>query len=331
MAGKKVELWDIYDRNRELTGRTHRRGDKMKEGDYHLVVHVCIFNTKGQLLVQQRQPYKKGWPNMWDITVGGSAVRGDNSYQAAEREVWEELGLKLDLSRMRPRFTMNFSDGFDDYYIVRQDVDISALHLQPEEVKCVHWVDKEEAMRMQAAGIMVPYWFLDKLFEMGDVFEYDAHGERKKMGVGFASIRNLDSWMSLVEIVRVGFPGLDTDESMEEYKDIVIRNMERGSAICAWDGNMVIGVLLFSINKNMVSCMAVHPEYRRSKVGTKMMELMLPRMSRKRDIVVETFREEDEKGKAPRAFYQSFGFVPGALGVSQDYPVQEFVLKAVDL
>ena len=128
MAGKKVELWDIYDRNRELTGRTHRRGDKMKEGDYHLVVHVCIFNTKGQLLVQQRQPYKKGWPNMWDITVGGSAVRGDNSYQAAEREVWEELGLKLDLSRMRPRFTMNFSDGFDDYYIVRQDVDISSIH-----------------------------------------------------------------------------------------------------------------------------------------------------------------------------------------------------------
>ena len=43
------EVWDIYDENRIKTGRTMIRGNEIKNGDYHLVVHVCIFNSKGEL------------------------------------------------------------------------------------------------------------------------------------------------------------------------------------------------------------------------------------------------------------------------------------------
>ena len=103
------ESWDLYTKDREKTGRTHRRGLPVPEGSYHVAVHICIFNSKNQLLIQQRQPFKKGWPNMWDISVGGSAVAGDSSSQAAQREAMEELGLELDLSAERPFFTMNFS------------------------------------------------------------------------------------------------------------------------------------------------------------------------------------------------------------------------------
>lgn len=167
MADKpEDELWDLYTKDREKTGKTHRRGDEMKEGEYHLVIHVCIFNSKNQLLVQQRQPFKEGWSNMWDVTVGGSALRGESSYQAAERELYEEIGLKLDLSDKRPSFTINFAHGFDDYYILEKEVDLTTLHLQEEEVQAVRWVSKEEALQMKEQGIMIPYWFLDKLFEI---------------------------------------------------------------------------------------------------------------------------------------------------------------------
>ncbi|MCI8718641.1 MAG: NUDIX domain-containing protein [Lachnospiraceae bacterium] len=87
----QTELWDLYDKNRIPTGKTHKRGEPMKEEDYHMVVHVCIFNSKNELLIQQRQPFKEGWPNMWDLTVGGSATSGDTSQSAAEREVFEEI------------------------------------------------------------------------------------------------------------------------------------------------------------------------------------------------------------------------------------------------
>ena len=53
-----MELWDVLDRDRRLTGRTMRRGDEMAAGDYHLVVHVCLFNAAGEMLIQQRQPFK---------------------------------------------------------------------------------------------------------------------------------------------------------------------------------------------------------------------------------------------------------------------------------
>lgn len=330
MSGtKKEEYWDVYTKERIRTGRLHRRGDRMKDGEYHLVVHVCIFNSKNQLLIQQRQPFKKGWPNMWDLSVGGSAVAGDSSSQAAEREVMEELGIELKLSEYRPVFTMNFSDGFDDYYIVRKDVELSELSLQEEEVQSVRWVDREEALRMQREGIFIPYWFLGKLFEIKDTHSFDAHGDRKSMlRVDFASPENLKSWMSLAEIVRDGFPGLETEEALEDYRNTAMKNIERGSAICAVDGYTVVGILLFSEKQNCISCMAVHPEYRRQNIASRMVRLMLTKLDRHRDVTVETFREGDEKAAAARAFYASQGFVPGELCTSMDYPTQQFVLMA---
>lgn len=152
-----MELWDLYDIDRIKTGETHERGKPIPEGRYHMVVHVVIFNTAGQMLIQQRQPFKEGWPNMWDVSVGGSAVMGDNSRTAAEREVLEELGLTLDLSRERPKLTIPFSVGYDDIYTVVQDVDLSALRLQESEVQAVKWADEDEIQRMIADGRFIPY------------------------------------------------------------------------------------------------------------------------------------------------------------------------------
>ena len=54
-----MELFDLYTRDRVKTGRTMVRGDKVPEGLYRLVVHVCIFDPEGRMLIQQRQPFKR--------------------------------------------------------------------------------------------------------------------------------------------------------------------------------------------------------------------------------------------------------------------------------
>ncbi|WP_270660208.1 NUDIX hydrolase [Paraclostridium bifermentans] len=163
-----MEIWDLYDKDRIKTGETMVRGSKFKENTYHLVVHVCIFNLKGKMLIQQRQPFKDGWPNMWDITVGGSAVSGDTSQLAAEREVYEEIGYKLSLDGIRPSLTINFDKGFDDIYLIQKDVDISKLKLQYEEVQSVKWASKEEILSMIDEEIFIPYHksLIDLLFFM---------------------------------------------------------------------------------------------------------------------------------------------------------------------
>jgi len=160
------ELWNIYDKDRNLTEKIHRRGDPLADDEFHLVVHVCIFNSKGELLIQKRQPWKKGWPNMWDLSVGGSAVVGDDSRKAAEREVKEELGIELDLKEERVRFTINFRNGFDDYWMIERDIEIKDLNLQPEEVADAKWVNKEQLKEMVKKGEFVPYYFIDLIFDL---------------------------------------------------------------------------------------------------------------------------------------------------------------------
>ena len=152
-----MELFDLYTADRMKTSRTMVRGEPTPEGYYRLVVHVCIFNQKGQMLIQQRQPFKRGWSNLWDITVGGSAISGDSSQSAAERETREELGLSIDLTDVRPTMTIHWENGFDDYYVLTREVDLNSLRLQHEEVQQVRWATLEEVLEMIEDGRFIPY------------------------------------------------------------------------------------------------------------------------------------------------------------------------------
>ena len=142
------------------------RGSVFVKGDFHLVVHVCIFNLKNEMLIQQRQPWKIVWPNIWDITVGGNALSGETSVEAAERETFEEIGYKIDLSDELPFFTINFEGGFDDYYLVERDIDINDLTPQFEEVKTLKWASKDEIKQLTKEGKFIDYWFTEILFDM---------------------------------------------------------------------------------------------------------------------------------------------------------------------
>lgn len=158
-----MELWDIYDIDRVRTGRVAQRGKPaseggLGEGEYHLVVHICVFNGRGQLLLQQRQKDKEGYPNLWDVSAAGSALAGENSAAAASRELREELGLVHDFTKERPFLTTYFERGFDDWYFIRMEADISDLRLQPEEVQDARWADLAEIERMLDSGEMVPYY-----------------------------------------------------------------------------------------------------------------------------------------------------------------------------
>ena len=152
-----MELWDVYDEERRLTGRTMVRDEAYPEDGYHLVVHACVFNSRGEMLLQRRHPEKDGWPGMWDITMGGSAVAGDDSRRAAERELMEEMGIRADFSGVRPVLTKNAPHIFDDYYFLQRDIPLEQLRLQPEEVCDAKWADEAEALRLLDAGEFIPY------------------------------------------------------------------------------------------------------------------------------------------------------------------------------
>lgn len=161
-AKKQWNCGNVYDIDRQKTGKLGPEGKRKipwPEGEYHLVVHICLFNAKGQLLIQQRQIDKIGYPGLWDVTAAGSALAGENSASAAARELWEEMGIRHDFHGERPFYTINFPDGFDDVYLIeKNDVALSDLHLQQEEVRDAKWATLEEIEEMLDSGEFVPYY-----------------------------------------------------------------------------------------------------------------------------------------------------------------------------
>jgi ribosomal protein S18 acetylase RimI-like enzyme len=147
--------------------------------------------------------------------------------------------------------------------------------------------------------------------------------------IGLAESTDLISWMDFIQEVRWNFPGLDTSEQLEAYRQTVIKNMNRHTAIYAKDGDKIIGIILFSVNQNVLGCMAVDPSYRRNGIASQMIELMLHYMDRSRDIIVTTFREGDENSIAPRALYKKLGFIEGEFCEEFNYPHQKFILQKI--
>ena len=57
-----MELVDLYDEDRIPLGRTAERHAPKGPGEYRIVVHVCIFDSRGRLLIQQRSREKDMGP-----------------------------------------------------------------------------------------------------------------------------------------------------------------------------------------------------------------------------------------------------------------------------
>lgn len=86
-----MELWDLYDKNRNLIGKTHTRGETMERGLHHLVVEIWTINSKGEVLLTQRHP-SKNHGLLWECTRG-AVTAGESSLDGAVRELKEETGL----------------------------------------------------------------------------------------------------------------------------------------------------------------------------------------------------------------------------------------------
>lgn len=160
-----MELWDIYDKNRNKTGKTIKRGERLQKGEYHLIVHIWIKNSNNEFLIQQRSEKVKN-PLVWS-TTGGSAVAGEDSFTAALREVKEELG--IDLTDKKGYL---FEEGIyeednqqylSDTYLYFIDIDIKDLKLQTEEVKQAKYEKMSKVKEMMANDEFFIYDYLDEL------------------------------------------------------------------------------------------------------------------------------------------------------------------------
>lgn len=154
--GYFVELWDLYTFDRRKTGETMTRGQRQPEGRFRQTVHVCLLNKAGEMLIQRRQLFMKGWPGLWDFTAGGSALAGESSQEAVGRKLLEELGVDISFAGIRPALSLPFGKGFDDIFTREQELELAALRLQPEEVEAVQWAGRQRYWPCWRRGLLCP-------------------------------------------------------------------------------------------------------------------------------------------------------------------------------
>lgn len=167
----KDELWDIYDENKALTGRTMKRNDwNMKPGDYHLTVLGVIRHTDGRYLITKRVMTKSWAPGWWEVS-GGGVMAGEDSYTAVLREVREETG--LDVSGWEGGYLFSYrrdnpeekDNYFVDIYRFTGDFTEQDLHLQAEETDGWMLADVAQVQEFAKQGIFLHYDSIKEVFE----------------------------------------------------------------------------------------------------------------------------------------------------------------------
>ena len=138
-----MELWDIYDENKERTGRTMKHNDwNMKPGEFHLTVLGVLMRPDGKYLITRRRMDKEWAAGWWEVP-GGGVRAGEDSKDAVIREIKEETGIDVtnaeggyafSYKRVNPEEKNNY---FVDIYHFKFDFDLSDVQLNTcESINC---------------------------------------------------------------------------------------------------------------------------------------------------------------------------------------------------
>ena len=75
MFDNNEEMFPIVDEEGNITGAATRKECHSGSKLLHPVVHLHVFNDKGELYLQKRPAWKDIQPNKWDTSVGSRRAR----------------------------------------------------------------------------------------------------------------------------------------------------------------------------------------------------------------------------------------------------------------
>jgi len=176
------EFLEIVDRDGRIISIAPRSIIHGNPSMLHRVVHILIFNLKGELLLQKRASHKDVAPGKWDTSVGGHVIPGEDILTAAKREMLEELGIVS--QNLRFLYTYIHSNDYESElvytYCTIHDGPFNFNRKEIEEIAFWNFGDihkslgfglfsdnfKQEFLRYISTCANMPFWFNNFILEI---------------------------------------------------------------------------------------------------------------------------------------------------------------------
>lgn len=147
------ELIDICDENNKVIGKEMKSKAHI-EGLWHRAIHIWIYNSRGEILLQLRAKDKSLYPDRWDVSVAGHISAGEEPIISGLREANEEIGLKINKSNLifykiwkdKSVFNGLKNNEYNYVYFYKYDGDIHSLKLQEEELQEIKFFSENEIL-----------------------------------------------------------------------------------------------------------------------------------------------------------------------------------------
>jgi len=159
-----TEILDVVNEQDIVTDQQPRSAVHQR-GLWHRGVHVFLFTEDGKLLVQQRSADRKQYASLWDGSVSEHVQAGEDYLAAAQRGLWEELGLRGVTLTPRLRFRLNYGPGDNEISRLYEGiVNPDEVRFDPVEIEQVSYFSMDEIKKIMAVDkARLCGWFIEIL------------------------------------------------------------------------------------------------------------------------------------------------------------------------
>ncbi len=150
-----MEIWDAYDKNKQLLGYDLIRGEEIPDDVYHLASDILVKHTDGTYLLMQRSLKKEKYPGFYEVSAGGSALKGETSLECAIRELKEETGITEGKFIYLSSIIRKKDHCISYQYLCITDCDKDSITYQKNETIGHMWVTKDEFKKFLLSSLCI--------------------------------------------------------------------------------------------------------------------------------------------------------------------------------
>ncbi len=143
-------LIDVVNENDEIV-RQASKDEIYEKKLLHRIVHVFIFNEKGEMALQLQSKYKKFCPQHWVTAAAGHVKAGESEEEAAVRELEEETGIKTNIDFLYKDF-FDVSSNFRKILITFKSGFNGPFKINPMEVEKIEFFTIDKIKEMIKSG-----------------------------------------------------------------------------------------------------------------------------------------------------------------------------------